>query len=505
MPVNYAIPEGLSDAWDSARKKLYELIGNALDPRENSLPPAFGGLEGQRPTGLPGMIAGGIMPETPKDAYESGIIGMGPMPADIAANYRSPEMIQSLRKAMAAENRARGAINQSWDRSKTPMPTSEWERTWASEPNEYLSAVQGTDRGKTNLISSPDPVDQILRGSWFHGMRPEARAALTESIAGKPEQFGFLSNEQIEKLVPHVSKDFAGRGYPFNEDAALSVANAHGFPGSTHANPSYTRYGEPYGVSITASPSVAASGFSPDQMIHRVQPLYGGPPTEAIIPMWRPEGVKAMNEGYNTAFNQMLGQGVTIADLNKMQHLGIPTGYIQPGEPFLKALKGPFETASFMNQPLEEKVAKLGESMGSSQPITANFNTLYSKALQAQGKRGILYSPQRYGEYEMLMLDPSFVRPLDYRKATEYTGHSSRNLPVNNQYSGNLQALGITPGGFKGYTAAQPEFQSGTTRLSDVFNQVPWVDRISEENKRRMLELIDSQYREQVGNQLFNR
>jgi hypothetical protein len=134
-----------------------------------------------------------------------------------------------------------------------------------------------------------------------------------------------------------------------------------------------------------------------------------------------------------------------------------------------------------------------------------NFNTLYSRALQAQGKRGILYSPQRYGEYEMLMLDPSFVRPLDYRKVNEYRSRNiDQTMSPENPWTPQRSAYGkMTPGPQKGYAAAQPEFATGATRLSDVFNQMPWVDRINEENKRRIAELIDAQYREQVINQLF--
>jgi len=268
----------------------------------------------------------------------------------------------------------------------------------------------------------------------------------------------------------------------------LATPNVIGLPGSTHATPSYTRFGEPYGVSISASPSIARN-FSADDYIHRVQPLYGGPPTERIIPLWRPEGQKAMNEGYNAAFNEWLGQrpggrwGSGVPDYNS-----VLAGYLGHSEAGTDLL------ANRMDDFLRG-VGKTG---------TADFNTLYSKALQDKGYRGILYSPQRYGEYEMLMLDPSYVRPLDYRKLEDYVPAKKldKMWPT---WQGGGHGVPMTPGAVQGYKGAGPEFATGATRLTDAFNQIPWTDRINDANKQRILELIDAKYREMVGNQLFGR
>lgn len=499
MAIQFPIPEGLSEIWSGGRKWLIDALGNVLDPNKLAQPPIFQGMEAGPmpgpPQTLPQMIASGIMPETPKEAYESGIIGMGPMPAELATNYRTPEAIQALRRAMAAENRARGAVK--WSQESNPATILQAEKNIVSKevpdiPDGEFDALklilgkypkktvyENVERyapiGEANYLYNPDPIDQILRGSWFHGMRPEARGGLTgNQIIGQTE---------IERAQ-----------YP------LRFANAYGLPGSTHATPSYTRFGEPYGVSISASPSIARN-FSADEYIHRVQPLYGGPPTERIIPMWRPEGQKAMNEGYNTALNQLA-----------------PELYVSKYDPtsgmkrqnLLESIADELQRQSNPNSAgltVEQLINRPMSAIQSSQTSAEQFNTLYSKALQDKGYRGILYSPQRYGEYEMLMLDPSYVRPLDYRPVKRYqylgAGYDKQKKLAYPSIAGETPEMMMTPGAARGYSGAAPEFATGATRLSDVFSQQSWVDRINEENKRRIAEMIDAQYREQVINQLF--
>jgi hypothetical protein len=371
------------------------------------------------------------------------------MPAHIAANYRTPELIQSLRKAMAQEQKARGAMGQVW-----ANPSLVEEKLPEYVKNQIYSTV-------------PDPADLILRGSWFHGMSDESRNVLSPAMT------------QLYKT-----------------DRALKLANEFGIPGSTHALPSYTRFGEPYGISLTASPSIAAK-FAADENIHRVMPLYGGPPTERTLQLWKPEHQKRFNEAYNEAFNEWLNTGAkrgaegytskhyTLANLienNARVNLlnDIPNNY-NP----IEALA----TSSFT-------------------PEVAGFNTQFSQNLQNQGIRGLLYNPRRFGEYEMLMLDPKYAMPLDYRPAGSYG--------ENVKYGGASAKMGFvtptgqmsiraTPGMAKGYQQADPEFAANHARLSDMFNLMPWTERISQDNWKRILEQVDSQYREAVINQLFRK
>jgi hypothetical protein len=47
--------------------------------------------------------------------------------------------------------------------------------------------------------------------------------------------------------------------------------------------------------------------------------------------------------------------------------------------------------------------------------LRKRFNTHLTQYLQSKGKRGVLYLPQRYNEYEMRMFDPRDVVMLDFR------------------------------------------------------------------------------------------
>lgn len=446
------IPQVLRDIYGSFHEKVMAAAKGIDKPMEWPLEAVAG-------PGIAETIAQGVAPEKIEDAFIGGILNL--MPGYIAANYRTPEMIAELRRAMAAENRARGAVGQQ----------NRADLIWHRNTNEALAPTSTTNGPMYDIpevlpYKETDPLDQILRGSWFHGMRPEARQTVLEASPGW---------EAFRRDL--IYGDAIGSTYNTPENI-LSLANQYNLPASTHATPSYTRFGEPYGVSLSASPSIARN-FSADEYIHRVQPLYGGPPTERIIPLWRPEGQKAINEGYNAAFNQFISEGPP--GVNRINSLANR----------LNEVGGKYGL-----EPLEPTVEGWATRLGMGQPEASRFNTLYSKALQDQGYRGILYSPQRYGEYEMLMLDPSFVRPLDYRPLADYT--QSMNAP-----KFPITGPPGTPGARRGYAAAEPEFATGATRLSDVFNQMPWVDRINEENKRRIAELVDAQYREAVINQLF--
>lgn len=79
MALQFPIPEGLNQTWGGARNWLTDLLGNIFDPNRQTQPPAFQGMQAP-PQSLPEQMAGMIMEQTPAQALQSGIIGMGPMP-----------------------------------------------------------------------------------------------------------------------------------------------------------------------------------------------------------------------------------------------------------------------------------------------------------------------------------------------------------------------------------------------------------------------------------------
>lgn len=398
----------------------------------------------------------------PKDYDEmlkGQLMNILPMPAHIAANYRTPEVIQALRKVMAQEQKARGAMSQVHPQSKV-----------------YSGLRYDT--------LTDDPADLILRGSWFHGMSPAARE-------------NFLSEPLGETMGQKWFQNWNPTRNQMHEESMIKASQL-GLPGSTHALPSYTRFGEPYGISLTASPSIARK-FAADENIHRVMPLYGGPPTERTLQLWKPEHQKRFNEAYNEAYNKMLPES---------QVMKYPDWTGTPGpQPYEVPIANYVAERLNKNFSIGKPVRSVDEILRDIMPNTnaKDFNVEFSNTLQNQGVRGLLYNPRRFGEYEMLMLDPKYAIPLDYRPVDDYITDTFYNRFIKNKpIQENVPAFG-TPGAMKGYEAASPEFAANHARLSDMFNLMPWTERISQDNWKRILEQVDSQYREAVINQLFRK
>lgn len=390
---------------------------------------------------------------------------LDPMLGMIMPNYRTPEAIQQLRKVMAREMRSRGPIGQ-------------------IGPEEF------TRIGKEGTYFTPerlDPIDQILRGSWYHGMSMPAREAVADTRGNLSNIRELLSTDQGKtKLMSYLSpEDKAAQAYIMSgkatpawvaeylswgsipkdlsfSPATLGTVFESGFPVSHHDALSLSnKLGEPSGVSLTMLPTKARA-FSADEFIHRVLPQYGGPPTERTVNLMTPEGRKMLNDAYDVVLNQMFKPSQELT--TSLKHTG---------------MGGTFPDFDIFLPSLDTKL----------------FNQGLSQQLQSQGKRGILYNPKRWDEYEMLMLDPKYVLPLDYRSVEEY-GSKGR-------FRGPADIPQVTPGTRKGLSQIQDLMTQNASRLGDIYSERPWVQRINDVNKYKLLQMIDEQYREAVGKQLF--
>ena len=355
----------------------------------------------------------------------------------IKSNFRSPTAIQELRKLMAEEMQSRGPIGQVGGGTK---------RIISPEGN-YATIEQ---------IAGSDPTDQILRGSWYHGMSKEARDKVSSELFNiDPGIWNRLMDD------------------PRMNVRDLVATNETGFPISHHdaASMSGGKLGEPSGTSLSMLPTKAVSfNNTGDEFIHRVLPRFGGSPQERIINLMTPEGRKALNDAYDVVANQKFNAPYLASKISGDWKGGMHLG----------------DTEAFLG------------NIGS-------FNQVLSEQLQSQGKRGILYNPQRWNEYEMLMLDPKYALPLDYRKFQEYGNPSAERWrrTGNTSLPGGLDTMTATPGTRKGLSQIQDLMSQNKSRLGDVYSERPWTQRLSEENKRRLLDLIDPQYREIIGNQLY--
>ncbi len=441
MPAVYPLPEELLTNWAYPRAKAVDFLGEFLK----------GAYEAphEAPEDVSKMLGLVGYPESPKEAMGMGAMSL--MPGYIAANYRTPEAIQALRKVMAEEMRSRG-----------PVPQV----------------------GQAGTLWTDQPIDQILRGSWYHGM---------SDVARKPSQFTPYARaaEEVPGFAQLSIGERAAIVKRYESELPLRYATERGFPLSHHDALSLSnRLGEPSGVSLTMLPT-KARGFSADEYIHRVLPRYGGPPTERTVNLMTPEGRKMLNDAYDVIANRML-----------FEKTGPYFGkYFSPAESFVSAIPGRGTSTSDIN--------KLLTSVYDMIEPKAAFNQALSQQLQSQGKRGLLYNPHRWNEYEMLMLDPKYVLPVDYRGVGEYVPRRVMTPPDMIKSTWNPDEIlhsgsyGATPGTQKGLSQIQDMMQSNASRLGDIYSERPWTQRLSKENKDAILQMIDERYREQVGKQLY--
>ena len=484
MPVLYNIPDELRQMWQSVRDALKSADVASEWPLQD--------IAG------PGLLSS-MMPESLQEAYIGGLLNM--TPGYLAANYRSPEAIQALRKMMAEEMRSRGPVAYNKQVSSVPRALSNDELdvmygSW----QDYIKRF-GEDTANVQYSKlKPDPIEQILRGSWYHGMSDEARSKMN------PSGFAYQDIFPIEKNMPTGNLTWEpGLGFiPKSEymlpkaemyldqlsdklrreTGSLVRVNKYGFPISHHDAASISnKLGEPSGISLSMLPTKAQQ-FSADEFLHRVLPMYGGSPRERVVNLMTPEGRAALNDAYDIVANKSL--------FTKNKVLG---SEFSPADTVIDFTN---RSSKWLKPDIERFFSQVYDS---SYPDIGGFNQALSSQLQSSGYRGLLYNPQRWNEYEMLMLDPKYVLPLDYRKVGEYVKH-----PVTLPISGMEKVIPestATPGTRKGLSQIQDLMQQNASRLGDIYAERPWTQRLSQENKQQLLELIDPNYREIVGKQLY--
>jgi hypothetical protein len=379
-------------------------------------------------------------------------IPVGPMMGVIKSNFRIPEQIQTLRKVIAEEMRSRGPVGQVFDQGNAVYPTNIYNNL--INPDKFWGKVIEENPGIASpLTTKADPFDLILRGTPYHGMTEKARGAI-----------------------------WARENYPATYNSALDIANETGFLRSLHNSQSMSnKWGEPAGVSTSFLPTKSGTIFSPDEYIHRLLPLYGGPPTERVVNLMLPEGRELIRDAYTGAFGKFLQETPGAYDiLAKHLRQGIDYPLNQPFGNFLR-------------------------EVSQNSDLTGKFNLGLSNELQSMGKRGILYSPKRYDEYELAMLHPKYAAPLDYRQYQEYA-NPVRVRADRSDYSSPRNSLNereITPRARRGLSQLTDIMEQDTGyRLGDIYSERPWQGYLNQPTRERLLERVGLDYREQVGNML---
>lgn len=407
------------------------------------------------------FLAGFIAPKTPEEAQAMAV--MAAQPGIVEANFRNPAIIKALRKTMSSEMKARGPAsftmkevtpgrivgrqdNIPFDITGLENPATGKQYT----PEEFMTMIK-TDYPEDlahmkweppTQVEEIDPNELILRGTWWHGMSRRAR-----------EKIG----------ITPVSSQLAGGG--------LARAFETGFPRSHHT----PRIGEPAGVSLSMLPTVGKN-FAADEYIHRVLPLFGDNPSKKVVNLMTEGGRAVLNDAYDKALNEILWK---------------PGQYETVGDKLVRELR----YATDANYSADQAFANVRNSLNTGREFNREFNALQSQKLMDQGYRGMLYNPYRggYSEYELLMFDPKHALPLDFRRLSDYApkrltkGASTEALKAMGK-SGKEQLA--TPGVQKGLGKLET---GGPQRLGEIYQERSIVDRLTPENKQKILDAIPNE------------
>lgn len=154
------------------------------------------------------------------------------------------------------------------------------------------------------------------------------------------------------------------------------------------------RFGEPSGVSLSASP------YAAEQFAHKPEVLRVWPNVDpkSVLPVWSQEAAGPLHKAY----------------LQALEGKGIHT--LQPGASVAE------ELASHMPPDVRPDTYMLQhamEGLRSENPeLVKAFNEYLARLLRKEGVQGLLYNPRRYGEFELRVLDPHRAVPMESRPSS---------------------------------------------------------------------------------------
>jgi len=404
-----------------------------------------------------------MTPGSEEEAFDTAM-NVAPMGV-IKPNFRSAQQLQQLRRTMAEEMRSRGPVGQAKMNITEHAPAIEVYPPFGPESHLGYEKYDRTFPYQVGEKEIPDPFDLILRGTPYHGLSYQAR----DTVADYHKLILSKSQEELQALWNKAPGQYA-----------LNLANETGFPNSLHNSQSISnKWGEPAGVSTSFLPTKSGTQFSPDEYIHRLLPLYGGPPTERTVNLMLPEGRETLRNAYSGALGKFFEENP------------------ETTERITRHFRESVDNPLYPN-PLKRYIGEANESRF----LTGKFNQGLSNKLQGMGKRAILYNPQRYDEYEMLMLDPKYALPIDYRMFQEYANPAFSRANRAYESIRSLDEAAATPGVRRGLEQIKEIMSQNHSRLGDIYSERPWQGYINEPTKESILQRIGPDYREQVGNML---
>lgn len=231
MAIQYPIPEELNQTWAGAQDWLKNLLGNVFDPNQQTQPPAIPGMQAP-PQSLPELMAGMVMQGGPKEAYESGMVGMGPMPL-------APQIPASL-KGLASEAKKYQSFEE-FEKAflRDIKHGTYWH--WTDDPNFKIDPLKGpTDM--SSIAAGTQDIGKLMVTSDLHGWkdyggtkgRPYAALIDLDKVSPKDyyqvnRGFGnefFVNDPQNAQVI---------KVYPRNKALAVARERHKALPGSSEA------------------------------------------------------------------------------------------------------------------------------------------------------------------------------------------------------------------------------------------------------------------------------
>ena len=321
-----------------------------------------------------------------------------------------------IREVMAKEFRSRGA-----------------KRDWMLEP-------EITHEGKVKSL-----LDYVTRGPWFHGRRtyPKAgetfgRSRISGTNLGEPTGLSLTGTESIAakfakeipvrrkaamKLHDKLSKLLERRSERFDVSKTGQKAwdeYAQGITASKRAS-NYGELQRLQGISTRKLSDIRkkAHALMPEtkrieaiersldklglneDIFARVVPRFGAAPTDVILPAWKGPGTEyaqeILKDAYSDAARVIIRRKYKPGQLQAYLETDAPQ--VNPGRSLADVtLRNTLDT---------ERTA---------------MNEMIVENLQKKGYKGLLYSPRRFDEFELKMMNPQDVMMLDLRKAGEDPG-----------------------------------------------------------------------------------
>ena len=246
-------------------------------------------------------------------------------------------------------------------------------------------------------------VDYVTRGIWLHGRRtyPEQGATfegarMKTGNLGEPQGISLTADKELLKTsFAKFGEENLPPDYKIKQDNT-----SESFPTFEIIGPkgSLGNMGTYSSASVKAWESYKNLGGA-DPPFARTFPTFGGAPSERVLPAWVAPETQWAQDIIKDAYIESLPKSV-IGELKfaikRLKRGGNWEGY--KGSSTTNVIKDEFDGFGLSRESQKE-----------------TFNKRISQNLLKKGYKALLYSPERYNEYEMRMLDPRDVLMLDMR------------------------------------------------------------------------------------------